>query len=214
VPNNILNDENLSLKAKGLFAFLQSKPDGWSFSVERISAQTKDGKDSVRSTLRELEESGLLHRVPRKDESGKWSGYDYILSEKPSSENPSTVIPSSENTVTLSNKDNSKKDIVIKNKNINAQAELERLFDEFWQEYPKKIAKKKAQQIFFRILKKKKNKQPLFNEIMTGLKKYKQTPQWKKDNGAYIPHPTTWLNQERWTDDISTQTTRKKVIKI
>ena len=30
----------------------------------------------------------------------------------------------------------------------------------------------------------------------------KQTEQWKKDNGKFIPYPATWLNQERWTDEI------------
>lgn len=31
----------------------------------------------------------------------------------------------------------------------------------------------------------------------------KQTEQWKKDNGKYVPYPATWLNQERWTDEIN-----------
>jgi len=122
VPNHVLNDSNLSLKAKGLFAYLQSKPDGWKFSVERISKQTKDGANSIKSGIKELEEMGYLKRVPKRDEdgSGKWAGYDYILSENPSTENPSTenpmtVDPMTENGDTFSNKDNSKKDIVKKN---------------------------------------------------------------------------------------------------
>lgn len=71
-------------------------------------------------------------------------------------------------------------------------------FDIFWKEYPKKINRKKAKDKFFKICKDEEN----FNKIMNGLKKYKQTPQWKKDNGEFIPHPTTWLNGERWNDEI------------
>lgn len=30
----------------------------------------------------------------------------------------------------------------------------------------------------------------------------KQSMQWNKDNGQYIPNPATWLNQKRWEDEI------------
>ena len=112
VPNDILNNPNLSLKAKGLFAFLQSKPDGWMFSIERISGQTRDGKDAIRSAIKELEKNGFLIRKIIRNEKGEWSGYDYILSENPLSENPTTDNPMSENPDAYS-----KKDIVRKKKN-------------------------------------------------------------------------------------------------
>jgi len=121
IPNQILNDENLSLKAKGMFGYLQSKPDGWSFSVKRIALQMKDGETSVMSAIKELEKAKLLKRVPVKDKEGKWNGYDYILSEKPSLENPITDNPLTENHITFSKKDYSNKDIVKKNKIIATQ---------------------------------------------------------------------------------------------
>lgn len=62
VPNWILNDPELSLKAKALWAFLASKPTGWNFSAERIAAQNQDGKEAIGSGLRELERAGLLER--------------------------------------------------------------------------------------------------------------------------------------------------------
>ena len=82
VPNEILNNPELSLKAKGLFAYLQSKPDGWKFSVERIAKQTKEGADAVRSAIRELEEKGYLRRIPVKEKNGRFAGYDYLLTEE------------------------------------------------------------------------------------------------------------------------------------
>jgi len=114
-PNELLNNKEISLKAKGLFGFLQSKPDNWSFSIERIAKQTKDGKDGIRTAILELEKSKYLQRKPRKNSNGEWDGYDYILADKPLTENPTTVKPTTENTHTLSKKDNSKKDIVKKN---------------------------------------------------------------------------------------------------
>ena len=61
-PNWIINNSRLSLKAKGLWTFLASKPSGWNFSAERIAAQTSDGRESIGSGLRELERAGLLKR--------------------------------------------------------------------------------------------------------------------------------------------------------
>jgi DNA replication protein DnaC len=37
---------------------------------------------------------------------------------------------------------------------------------------------------------------------MNSLNKYKKSPQWTKDGGQFIPHAATWLNQERWNDEL------------
>ena len=68
-PNEILNSTELSFKAKGLFGYLQSKPDGWKFSVERIALQAKEGKTAIREGLKELEQAGWIRKVPQ--EQGK-----------------------------------------------------------------------------------------------------------------------------------------------
>jgi len=78
-PNNVLNDLNLSFKAKGLYTYIQSKPDGWDFSVERICLQSKDGRESVTAGLKELEIAGYLKRSPSMNERGQFTGYDYTL---------------------------------------------------------------------------------------------------------------------------------------
>lgn len=78
IPNSILNSEKISFRAKGIFAFLNSKPDGWKFSANRIAAQSSDGRDSVISALKELENVGILTRKKTR-KNGKWSGVDYIL---------------------------------------------------------------------------------------------------------------------------------------
>lgn len=71
-------------------------------------------------------------------------------------------------------------------------------FDQFWKLYPRKVKKSLAQKWF----EKKKPDSELFDSIMASLKKYRESPQWTKDNGKFIPHPSTWLNQERWEDEI------------
>jgi len=62
VPNELLNRADISLRAKGLFAFLQSKPDGYIVSKKDIVQHTKEEITSIRSTLRELEKAGYLDR--------------------------------------------------------------------------------------------------------------------------------------------------------
>ena len=207
-PNELLNDENISLKAKGLFTFLQSKPDNWEFSVERIAKQTKDGKNSVRSAIKELEEAGYLVRTPVKDENGRWAGYDYILFEKPSAENRTTVNRLTENLYTLSKKKNSKKD-TVKKKEINHS--FEKFFNVFWEEYPKKVKKQMAKDKLFKVLRGSKEPDKLFEEIMEALRRYKKTKQWQEKE--FIPHPTTWLNQRRWEDEIDV-VEPKKIIEV
>jgi len=116
VPNHIINDNRLSTKSKGLFLYLCSKPENWSFSVDRIILDHSDGKASIISGLKELEKFSLLSRVPKR-EHGVFKGYDYILFDvvipftenrqtvKPITDFPQTVIPSTENNVTLNNKE-------------------------------------------------------------------------------------------------------------
>ncbi len=77
--NGFLNNKNLSLRAKGLYLYICSKPKNWNFSVKNITKQTKDGKHAIQSALKELEALGLLQRKAKKNEQNKWIGVEYIL---------------------------------------------------------------------------------------------------------------------------------------
>ena len=72
----------------------------------------------------------------------------------------------------------------------------EQAFNVFWQAYPKKVNKKGAFTSFKRI-KHLKDEMPL---IMAALERFKASKDWQKDKGQYIPHPQTFINQERWHD--------------
>jgi hypothetical protein len=116
-PNNVLNDIELSFKAKGLYTYIQSKPDGWDFSIERIGLQSKDGRESVAAGLKELENAGYLKRSPSVNNLGQFIGYDYTLYEHAQSvsgesKDDSAVDgkPADGEAVALSKKDSSKKD--------------------------------------------------------------------------------------------------------
>ena len=77
-------------------------------------------------------------------------------------------------------------------------------FDKFWGTYPRKEGKKKAEQAFEKI----NPNETTFKAIMAGLKNHMGSEQWTKDNGKFVPHPTTWLNGERWNDEIKAGKTK------
>jgi len=62
VANDVLNDKRLSAKAKGLYAYLYSKPQGWDFAIDRIEKDFQDGRKSINAGLQELEKEGYLLR--------------------------------------------------------------------------------------------------------------------------------------------------------
>lgn len=71
-------------------------------------------------------------------------------------------------------------------------------FETFWKTYPRKVSKKTAEKAWNKI----DMDENVFQAVMTALNKYKACEQWTKDGGKFIPHPATWLNQERWNDEI------------
>ena len=68
-------------------------------------------------------------------------------------------------------------------------------FDEFWNAYPRKIAKKEAGKKFAKAV--KDGTDP--NTIIAGAKTYAASVVGKEQK--YVAHPTTWLNQGRWEDE-------------
>lgn len=63
IRNTVLNDPELSWDAKGMFAYLYSKPEGWDFSCHRIKDDGKSSVNKVNNILKELESKELLKRV-------------------------------------------------------------------------------------------------------------------------------------------------------
>lgn len=70
-------------------------------------------------------------------------------------------------------------------------------FEAFWKEYPNKKGKGAAKKSWLKI----NPDTELFERIMEALRLVKGSRQWQKNNGEFIPHPATWLNQTRWEDD-------------
>ena len=77
-PNNFvmldktfLEDDRLSFKAKGILAYLLSKPDNWKVIVGNLVKYSKDGKSAVYAGLKELKECGYYVKTPIRSEDGR-----------------------------------------------------------------------------------------------------------------------------------------------
>lgn len=69
-------------------------------------------------------------------------------------------------------------------------------FDIFWMAYPRRTGKGAARKAFDKARQK-----TTLQVMLNALEWQRQQEQWLSNGGAYIPHPSTWLNQERWEDE-------------
>jgi hypothetical protein len=82
-----------------------------------------------------------------------------------------------------------------------SKAELKRIdmtagFNKFWDMYPRKVQRPLAWNAWQCL----DVDSSLYEAIYQAVEKYKRTKQWQDKN--YIPYPATFLQDERWTDDI------------
>ena len=69
-------------------------------------------------------------------------------------------------------------------------------FDRFWAAWPKNPRKGAKQECSKKW--KKYYCETHVDQILKHVEWMKTTDQWRKDNGAYIPAPLVYLNQQRW----------------
>lgn len=99
ISNDIFKDTRLSFKAKGLLTTMLSCPPNWNYTIEGLSKISKDGKSSIRSALAELEEFGYLERKQLRNEKGSFTDLEYVVYEKPKTENPISENPTTDNPI-------------------------------------------------------------------------------------------------------------------
>lgn len=82
IPNETLEDSRLSWRARGILAYLLSRPANWETDSERLAAIAKEGRDAVRTSLTELERCRYLFRVKVQGAGGLWAT-EYVLYDRP-----------------------------------------------------------------------------------------------------------------------------------
>ena len=107
LDKRFIDDDNLSWKAKGLLAYLLSKPDDWTIYVTDLIKHSKSKKDATNSGINELVKANYIERYRKRDELGRFSSYKYTVYEYPKRETHSGK--------PVSNKNNTSKNNINKN---------------------------------------------------------------------------------------------------
>lgn len=198
IPNSWARDERLGYRAKGILLLLMSHQNGWKISLEHLANDGPDGITAVRTAIAQLQEAGYLKRTTIRNDKNQVEGAEWIIqdpfelvekSEYLASEN--LTLENQIENLTLGNlalKKTIYKEDNKKTNNIDS-------FEKFWEIYPRKIGKAAALKAFDKAIKKADSAriiESLENWVYRG-----NLPEMQ-----FIPHPTTWLNQERWQDDL------------
>ena len=101
ISNQLFKDKTISLKAKGLMAYLLSLPSDWDLSINGIVACSKEGRRSIGNTIKELINAGYIERIQIRDK-GKFIGYDYFVFEQPKCCFAATDKPITDNSIQVS----------------------------------------------------------------------------------------------------------------
>lgn len=125
IPSYILRHKDISIGATGLYAWLFSHKSTQEMTVEFISGHFKEGKEAIRSKLKELIKEGYLVRK-QVTEKGKFKGYNYYLNDKPQTEKPQTEKPTSSNPPQSNTNTN-----IYNKSNINLNANIDKSFEHF-----------------------------------------------------------------------------------
>ena len=102
--------------------------------------------------------------------------------------------------ITKNNSSSSTSSAYFNNKDIYTSS-----FQNFWEVYPRRTGKKTALQAWNKI-----NPDNELQKIMLdAIERNKQTKQWQ--SRRFIPHPATWLNQERWNDEVESESLNEEL---
>lgn len=97
INNEVIRDKKLTWKAKGIFLYLWSLPDDWSYYETEVEKHASDKLASLKSGLKELETYGYLSRKRGRDTKGKLGESIWTLHEHPTCDYPTLDKPTLDN---------------------------------------------------------------------------------------------------------------------
>lgn len=191
--NEVPRRADLSARAKGIHSYLMTLPADWKLYKEELYQHFTEGRDAINTAFKELEEKGYIKKT-RLKEKGRFAGWDYSVYETSTinglSEHgkPGSGKPCTENPQLLST------DLILSTDEQNIPTPKEKREDErfliFYQNYPRKVGKKKARTAFNKVMKEGET----LDSILSKLKTYEKQIARDKTEEKYIKHPASFLN--------------------
>lgn len=204
VDKRFVNNPNLSWRAKGILLYLLSKPDDWKVIETDIIKHAKEGRDCVRTAVRELERHGYLIKEQQRNASGQITGVAYNVYELPYCDRKSEEIPTADwkaddgeadsgDTVTTNN------DLELSNDHTNIVVEensYPKDFETWWQIYPRKKEKKAAYKQYKATVKKSSHA-----ELLKSATNYASECERENREEKFIKHAKTFLGtNDHWKE--------------
>jgi hypothetical protein len=83
IANALFRDAQLSFKAKGLFGYVSTHINGWQVTIADLVRLGPDGREAVRTALKELEAHGYLIRERLRRPDGTLGEIVYCITDRP-----------------------------------------------------------------------------------------------------------------------------------
>ena len=161
-------------------------------SLSTLAEECEMSKRAVQGHIDTLEQSGVVTRVQRKRSNGSQTsnGYRLNLTKQPWQNLPPPLAESAsppwQNLPPHNLGSNNLGSITSKDMSI---------FDDLWKMYPKKVGKGTARKALAKAI----TKTPA-DKIQHSLALFVRS--WGNQDNKFMPHLATWLNGERWDDEL------------
>jgi hypothetical protein len=220
IPNSISRDTNIGIAAKGLLLYLLSNSEKWKVYKTKIHIILGEKKGTIDRAFKELQDNRYIHSIKCKNDTNQFIGWQHFIYDKPTEITPRYEdFPTSEiaDIGKISHKRRTNKLIlkeIKKNKELSIfdkiddsdvceqqEATTEQVsvtkidtaptFGEFWSAYPRKTQKVIAEKAWGKL--KSEEKFAALEKIVDFC---------KGKELQFIAHPSTYLNQKRWEDEV------------
>jgi DNA-binding transcriptional MocR family regulator len=161
-------------------------------SHNRLADQCCMSVASIKRHIDDLENAGLLKKVHTfKDNIQKSNQYILALPGSSIWTTPQLTMSPTPAQFELQKQE-------VKQEKNNILSISNHLFEVFWKSYPRKTNKSFAKRVFDKL----KVNDELLKKMLYAIEAQKRSI-WKDKDPQYIPHPSTWLNGERWEDEVA-----------
>jgi hypothetical protein len=79
--NDMFDDSNISLKAKGFIGHCLTKPSDWKFYVKQLCSNLKEGERAIYSVINECIDNGYAYRFQPRTENGDFLPWETVVSD-------------------------------------------------------------------------------------------------------------------------------------